>query len=724
MHANSTPKPGLRKVFNSARHASRWLARGIYPIPLEAGTKRPKGEKKGSAKGANGWTNLRVTEDTLEEHFKSGDNIGGLWGEPSAWAIDIDLDTPEAQAIARHFLPETLIYGRENSPGSHYIYHCKNAETKKFHTKDIGMIVEIRSTGSQSVLPGSTHPSGDRYRIDHDVEIADIKWADLKAKVSKIAGASILAFYYPEEGSRHDYIHAVTGALLHSHWRADDVRIFMRAVRDAASEDDEEVSDRDGTIENTIKSYEGGGRVQGWPTLSQFMPALDLQNVKAYLSISNKIPDNDETPESIIAEDLDKVPRHLLKVPGLVGRVAAWANTISFVKQPLFNLAVGLMGVAIATKNKYRIQTLHTPLQPYMMLVAGTAGGKDNALDAVFQIAHKIGLERSCFKQSQSYHAMLDIIAAPPRIAVWLWDECARYLKSASKAVSSPENQVLTHMISMYGKAASRVPGIPARKNAIPPLERPFFCVLGTAQPEQLLEAVSNTDFATGLVNRFMLFDAGKTFVRDNEERVPIFPSALENELKEFDKLKMVDGEFKDITYESYEAWEILNDLRTYSRESATKVEMGSQVWGRAQQNALILAGIVAVGCDYKNPVITEQVADWAVKFSCWSVERWLYRIEQSSARSFTERNQKYVERVIHNPRVYVLEAFDAKERSLINRGLCPRSLLARKCQHIKSREVNEILANLILGGLICLSEVDDRECYWVRSQRQLAPRL
>src|SRR5205814_6407168 len=87
MQANNSSRNGPRKVFNSARHAARWLERGIYPVPLDAGTKVPKGEKHGSAKGANGWTKLRVTEDTIAKYFKEGDNVGGLWGEPSGWAV-------------------------------------------------------------------------------------------------------------------------------------------------------------------------------------------------------------------------------------------------------------------------------------------------------------------------------------------------------------------------------------------------------------------------------------------------------------------------------------------------------------------------------------------------------------------------------------------------------------------------------------------------------------
>src|SRR5215813_8627271 len=131
MQSDNTARKSPRKVFNSARHASRWLERGIYPVPLEAGTKRPKGEKNGSAKGANGWTDLRVTEEDVDKYFKPGDNLGGLWGEPSDWIIDIDLDTPEAQACARYFLPETLIYGRNQAPASHYILRCKNSRSEE-----------------------------------------------------------------------------------------------------------------------------------------------------------------------------------------------------------------------------------------------------------------------------------------------------------------------------------------------------------------------------------------------------------------------------------------------------------------------------------------------------------------------------------------------------------------------------------------------------------------
>lgn len=718
MPDNNTARKPTRKVFNSARHAATWLTRGIYPVPLEKGTKRPKGEKNGSAKGANGWTKLRLTEETIPDHFNNEDNIGGLWGEPSAWAVDIDLDTVEAQNVAPYFLPETLVYGRHQAPHSHYIYHCRNAQTMKFHTKEVGMIVEIRSTGSQSVLPPSVHPTGDRYRIDHDVDIADIGWGELKKVVSRVAAAAISAHYYPEAGSRHDYVHATTGCLLHAKWPEAEVRNFMEAVRSGA--EDEESADRDGTINNTIKSFQNGGNVQGFPSLSQFMPALDLQNLKRYLGLDKVIPDNDVAPDSVSAEPVLGISDRLLDVGGLVGRIAKWASQRGFTKQPIFDLAVGLMATAMATKNKYRIEGLNTPLQPYMMLVAPTAGGKEAAMDSTYYLARKMGLRDSVFSKFQSYHAMLDIVAAHPHIALWIWDEAARQLKTAGKSSASQEYQVLTHLLSLYGKAGSLTPGVPARKNAIPALDYPFFCVMASAQPEQLLEAVSSSDMAEGMVNRFLLFDSGTAFARDNEERQDIFPTALETAFKEFDKVKLAEGVFKDIGYETKEAWEILSDYRTFARETGSKSERGSQTWGRANQNALILAGLVTVGLDPINPRISEKTAQWATEFATWSVERWLARIDQSSSRSFTEANSKFIERLIRTIRNHRFEALNNKpELALIDKGLTPRSLLVRKCRHLKLKDVDDVLTHLMLSDLIGSGEVNDRDCYWPKASRQ-----
>ena len=101
-----------RKVgFDTAGAARSWLDLGIQPVPLYPKSKRPSGGK--------GWTTLKVNGKDLNGYFKNGQNLGGLWGEPSGWIVDVDLDWDEAVTFAGYYLPETFVYGRRSRPESH-----------------------------------------------------------------------------------------------------------------------------------------------------------------------------------------------------------------------------------------------------------------------------------------------------------------------------------------------------------------------------------------------------------------------------------------------------------------------------------------------------------------------------------------------------------------------------------------------------------------------------
>ena len=114
--------------------------------------------------GFDGWQRLRLTAETIHDHFNGQpQNIGVLLGEPSGWLIDVDLDHPRAVELAAQFLPPTpAIFGRAGKPRSHWLYRVTApVATKKYKSKSAGMIVELRSTGTQTVFPPSTHESGE-----------------------------------------------------------------------------------------------------------------------------------------------------------------------------------------------------------------------------------------------------------------------------------------------------------------------------------------------------------------------------------------------------------------------------------------------------------------------------------------------------------------------------------------------------------------------------------
>src|SRR5439155_22638525 len=134
----------------------------------------------------------RLTEAELPEHFAGGGNIGVLNGEPSEGIVDGDIDTPEAIAAADAFMPRTaLVFGHASNPRSHRTYRC-NPPPATRHFKDSAgengrdetMLCELRSTGSQTIWPPSTHPDGDTYTFDSDGEPAEVDGATLLTAMS------------------------------------------------------------------------------------------------------------------------------------------------------------------------------------------------------------------------------------------------------------------------------------------------------------------------------------------------------------------------------------------------------------------------------------------------------------------------------------------------------------------------------------------------------------
>jgi putative DNA primase/helicase len=134
--------------------------------------------------------------DDLPRHFNCApQNIGVLLGEPSGWLIDVDLDHPLAVELAAQYLPPTILrFGRASKPESHWLYVVTApVATKKHRSRSAGMIVELRSTGTQTVFPPSTHESGEAIEfVDPAAEPAVVSPDELHNAVRSLADAVLI----------------------------------------------------------------------------------------------------------------------------------------------------------------------------------------------------------------------------------------------------------------------------------------------------------------------------------------------------------------------------------------------------------------------------------------------------------------------------------------------------------------------------------------------------
>src|ERR1039458_2172538 len=117
-----------------------YIRLGYAPIPVPDGQKAPE---------LRGWPKLRIAEGQVGDYFSELGNVGLLLGKPSGGLTDVDIDAPEAAAVADVFLPPTeMIHGRKSRPPSHRYYLVESPLAPlKLTDVDGSSLVEIRSTG-------------------------------------------------------------------------------------------------------------------------------------------------------------------------------------------------------------------------------------------------------------------------------------------------------------------------------------------------------------------------------------------------------------------------------------------------------------------------------------------------------------------------------------------------------------------------------------------------
>lgn len=259
--------------------ARAYLKRGFAPVPVPFREKGPI---------IKGWQTLKVTDAEIDRYFPDpAGNIGLSLGAMSNGLIDVDLDCREACVVAPYLLPDTeMVHGRTNSRAAHYWYRTASPlQTKRFNdvgkTKDgeKAVIVEVRSSGAQTIVPPSVHPSGEVLAWERDGEPAVVDADELFEAVEHVAAAALVARHWPSMGNRQDAAMALAGMLLREDWLVEKVERFIEAVTVAANDDEWEKRVR--VVAGTADKIARGELTTGGPKLADLL--VDGKEVVARL---------------------------------------------------------------------------------------------------------------------------------------------------------------------------------------------------------------------------------------------------------------------------------------------------------------------------------------------------------------------------------------------------------------------------------------------------------
>jgi Bifunctional DNA primase/polymerase, N-terminal len=263
------------------------IARGWNPVPIEYRTKKPIGAE---------WQLRVIDAGNAARYFNGAEmNIGVLLGPTSHNLTDVDHDADEAICIGPYVLPRTKArFGRASKRDSHSLYYTGLSgaglgaalafdDPKK--PKRQGRLIELRIGGAsaaQTVLPGSVHQTGEAITWEADGEPATVDGDDLLRQVKMVAAYSLLARYWPAEGSgHHDTARVVGGLLARTGLGPETVRIHVEAIAKAANSSRWRELCR--TAEDAAKAFAGGKHAFGFQGLCEAFDDVIARRVADWL---------------------------------------------------------------------------------------------------------------------------------------------------------------------------------------------------------------------------------------------------------------------------------------------------------------------------------------------------------------------------------------------------------------------------------------------------------
>ncbi len=374
--------------------AIEYCRMGLSPIPVPFRQKKPI---------LKGWPQLRITAETAPKYFNNKPaNVGGLLGINGL--SDIDLDCAEARVVADILLPETgFRFGRRSALDSHRFYRVDGSLSYRKFTDPLrdeeeekATILEIRSAvGHQTVLPGSTHPTGEMIefssgatRIPQNVDAETLKQA-----ATRLAAAALIGRYFARDGTRNEAFIALAGALARSGWPEEDALNFNLAIYRILWGQSADRTACQSETKATFEKFRANGRIVGIPRLKELINRAVIDKALTWLGIREEATGAPPRAESSASDWLKPIPL-TAKMPDpisadvLPGALGEYARALSKHTETPIDLpilaVIGATSTAVAGKVEVEAEFGYIePAHIWVCPLLESGNRKTAAIDAI-----------------------------------------------------------------------------------------------------------------------------------------------------------------------------------------------------------------------------------------------------------------------------------------------------------------------------------------------------
>lgn len=311
--------------------------------------------------------------------------------------------------------------------------------------------------------------------------------------------------------------------------------------------------------------------------------------------------------------------------PGLIGEMANYIYSSAY--RPVMEMSlIGSLGLGAGICGRY-FNISSTGLNQYLIMLAQTGTGKEGVaggMDALIAalrpqipaIENFIG--PGVFASGQAFVRVLDknpcFVSVLGEIGLTLQQIC-------DKHAGAHLLQLRRALLDVYAKSGANKwlrPSVysDSEKNTMA-VRAPNITILGEATPTTFYGALDGHHIAEGLVPRFLVIEYTGPRPPANSHAFHSPDQGLVGRLAQMVQTSLAMANNDTCCPVQVDRWAdaelTMFNVMADDQINGSQDDVNRQLWNRAHLKALKLAALVAVGCNIHQPIVTKDVANWAI---------------------------------------------------------------------------------------------------------------
>lgn len=428
-------------------------------------------------------------------------------------------------------------------------------------------------------------------------------------------------------------------------------------------------------------------------------PPVDLSTLQAQ---AEAVAAQSPAPSTNDIHDGDDIKASFPEVsvpPGLVGEIAQYIYHTAVRPVPEIAITAAIAFAAGICGRSYNV--LGSGLNQYVILLAPTGSGKegasqgmDNLISAVRPIVPMADqfMGPAAFASGQ---ALIKVLDERPCFVSVLGEFGLTLRQLSDTRANSAQVMLLKVLLDLYTKSGwnkilrSSVYSDSEKNTKI--VQAPCVSIFGESTADTFFNEMTPEQVAQGLIPRFMVVEyKGQRPPRNHNANCPPNPDLVQR-LANLITVSLTTSNNNTCcpVHVDYIASQMLDDFdaQTDLKINSSKHDVFTQVWNRAHFKAVKLAALLAVGVDPHRPVVTQELAQWAIDFVVKDVTLMTRRFQTGDVGQGDEKQIFDLKSAINN---YFKAGAKAVEKygvpyTLFNAGVVPYIYLQRKTAAVAS---------------------------------------